>query len=122
MRDALASCLAMAVLVTIAAAAEAHAFLEHAIPRVGGTVSTGPAELRLQFSEAIELPFCRVDLATQDGEKIETGPLSTDPDDERQLVLAVRRELVPGFYRVSWRVVSRDTHVTQGEYTFEVRP
>jgi hypothetical protein len=83
---------------------------------------TGPAELRLQFSEAIELPFCRVDLATQDGEKIETGPLSTDPDDERQLVLAVRRELVPGFYRVSWRVVSRDTHVTQGEYTFEVRP
>jgi methionine-rich copper-binding protein CopC len=28
--------------------------------------------------------------------------------------------LEPGRYRVTWRVLSVDTHVTEGDFTFEV--
>nr|WP_280113455.1 copper resistance protein CopC [Methylobacterium nodulans] len=30
--------------------------------------------------------------------------------------------LPPGIYRVTWHVVSVDTHRTQGSFTFEIRP
>jgi hypothetical protein len=31
-------------------------------------------------------------------------------------------KLVPGTYRVTWRVLSVDTHVTEGDFTFAVVP
>lgn len=37
------------------------------------------------------------------------------------LVLAVAR-LGPGRYRVTWHVVSVDTHPTEGVFDFEVKP
>ena len=102
--------------------AEAHAFLEQATPRVGSTVGTPPGEHRLRFSEAVELRFCKVQLAKQGGETVETGPLSADAKDERVLVATIPKPLAPGVYKVTWRVVSRDTHVTSGDFTFEVSP
>jgi copper resistance protein C len=30
--------------------------------------------------------------------------------------------LAPGRYRVVWRVLSLDTHVTEGDFTFDVAP
>jgi methionine-rich copper-binding protein CopC len=29
-------------------------------------------------------------------------------------------QLAPGRYRVKWRVLSVDTHVTEGDYSFDV--
>ena len=31
-------------------------------------------------------------------------------------------QLAPGTYRVTWRAVSVDTHVSKGEFTFDVAP
>ena len=39
------------------APARAHAFLDHADPRVGSTVSSPPAALTLTFTEPIEAAF-----------------------------------------------------------------
>jgi methionine-rich copper-binding protein CopC len=44
-------------------------------------------------------------------------------DPENQALLRVSlSELRPGGYRVIWRVVSVDTHVTEGAFTFKVAP
>jgi len=51
-----------------------------------------------------------------------SGPVSLDPNDSTRLVAAVPSALAPGVYKVSWRVVSVDTHSTEGDYTFEVKP
>ena len=102
--------------------AEAHALLERAAPRVGSTVESAPAELRLRFSEAVEGAFSQITLSTKDGGAIALGPLGLDPQDERTLVATVPGTLAPGVYKVSWRVVSVDTHSTEGDYTFEVKP
>lgn len=101
--------------------AAAHAFLEQASPRVGSAVETSPSELRLRFSEAVEPAFSRITLATKDGAAIVIGEAALDPNDERTLVAAVRGTLAPGVYRVSWRVVSRDTHITTGDFLFAVK-
>ncbi|MGE0257355.1 MAG: copper resistance protein CopC [Alphaproteobacteria bacterium] len=101
--------------------AAAHAFLSQAVPPVGGVVSSAPREVRLTFTEGIEPAFSRIELAGADGRPIGTAPATVDPRDNTQLVLALP-PLAPGRYRVKWRVVSIDTHVTEGDYTFEISP
>jgi methionine-rich copper-binding protein CopC len=104
-----------------AMAALAHAFLNQAVPPVDGTVETSPKEIRLTFSEGVEPRFSGIELATSDGRAIATGPAIRDAGDDKQLVLAVPL-LAPGRYRVSWHVVSVDTHRTEGAYSFAVAP
>jgi methionine-rich copper-binding protein CopC len=99
----------------------AHAFLDQAAPPVGGTVPASPTEIRLTFSEGVEPHFSGIELAADDGRTITTGPAAIDPGDDKQLVLAVP-PLPAGHYRVSWHVVSVDTHRTEGAYSFAVGP
>jgi copper resistance protein C len=107
--------------VAVSAAARAHAFLDKASPPVGGAVATPPAEIRLRFSEPVEPAFSRIALTAANGAAVATGAAAPDPGDPSQLVLPVPR-LPPGRYRVRWRVTSRDTHTTEGDFTFEIRP
>jgi methionine-rich copper-binding protein CopC len=72
-----------------ATAARAHAFLDHAVPPVGGTVSAPPPEIRLYFSEAIEPRFSVIELTSIDGRPVKTGPSTVDPRDQMQFVLPV---------------------------------
>ena len=99
----------------------AHAFLDRAVPPIGGAVPASPKEIRLTFSEGVEPGFSAIELATSEGRTIATGPALRDPGDDKQLVLAVP-PLAPGRYRVSWHVVSVDTHRTEGDFTFTVGP
>lgn len=105
----------------LATVAIAHAFLDQAISPVGATVSTPPKEVRIFFSEAVEPRFSGATLATASGQAIPTGPAKVDPGDAKQLVLLVP-SLGPGEYRVMWHVVSVDTHHTEGNFTFTVKP
>ena len=107
--------------VAVITAADAHAFLEQAIPPVGGAVPAAPKEIRLTFSEGVELRFSGIELATSDGRTIAIGPVATSPGDNKQVVVVVP-PLGPGRYRIKWHVVSVDTHRTEGEYTFTVGP
>ena len=99
MRTPLLPCLALCMLFAHAPRAGAHAFLEHASPPVGGTVSTPPTEIGLQFSEAIEPAFSHITLATKAGDAVEIGAVSLDPNDSTRLVAVVRSTLAPGVYK-----------------------
>jgi copper resistance protein C len=112
----------LAAAVIISTAAEAHAFLMHANPPVGSTVRASPREIRLYFSEEIEAVFSGIELATKAGERISTGPASVDPNDHSQFFVTLTALLSPDIYRVSWHVVSVDTHRTEGDFSFEVKP
>src|SRR5882672_3814049 len=100
---------ATVAIATTPVAALPHAFLDQAAPPVGGTVPASPKEIRLTFSEGVEPHFSSIELAAGDGRTITTGPAVIDPGDNKQLVLAVS-PLPAGRYRVSWHVVSVDTH------------
>jgi methionine-rich copper-binding protein CopC len=99
--------------------ASAHAFLDHAVPPVGATVTPSPTTLQLFFSEPIEPLFSTVEIATATGSRIMTGAAAIDPRNPAALVLALP-PLAPGRYRVTWHIVSIDTHRTEGSYEFSV--
>ena len=102
--------------------ADAHAMLERASPRVGEAVSHAPTELRLWFSEGVEPAFSGVTLTDTAGRAVTTGRIAVDPKDKTEVVVPVPSALRPGTYRVRWHVVSVDTHRTEGDFTFAVKP
>jgi methionine-rich copper-binding protein CopC len=97
-------------------AAEAHAFLDHAEPRVGSTVPTAPRELSLSFTQKLEPAFSSVEVSDGNGARVDLGRPSVSAS-----VMRVRlKQLSAGTYRVRWHVLSVDTHTTEGSFTFQV--
>jgi hypothetical protein len=102
-------------------AAHAHAFLDHADPKVGSTVTAAPKEIKIWYTERLVLPFSDIKLADASGQAIATSNKHLDPSNEQLLIVSVPA-LKPGKYAVSWRVTAVDTHVTHGTFTFTVSP
>jgi copper resistance protein C len=117
MRFALAAIAAVACIAS--APAVAHAFLDHAQPAVGSTVHESPKQVRLWFTEPLEPAFCRVRVVDASGKDVDAGDSHVDASNASILAATVHA-LPPGTYRVVWRVVSVDTHVTEGDYTFDI--
>jgi hypothetical protein len=113
--------LAFSLLVASVTQADAHAHLVAAMPPVGGEVPS-VGEIRLTFSEGVEVPFSTIKLANAAGEPLSTPGATTDPQDGHILRLLLPKPLEPGAYKLSWSVVSVDTHHTSGSFTFSVRP
>jgi methionine-rich copper-binding protein CopC len=113
---------ALALLITalLPGTALPHAFLDHAVPAVGGTISIAPPELRLFFTQELEPAFSGVTLIGGDGQAIATGAAAVDPHNRAELVLKLP-PLAPGHYQVKWHVVSVDTHRTEGSFTFDIQ-
>jgi methionine-rich copper-binding protein CopC len=112
-----------AVLVAIFAGdASAHARLKRAVPPVGGVVSANsvPAEIRIWFSERVEVSLSEIQVVNAAGLRFDNGELRLDEADPTELHLALK-PLAPGRYRVVWRVISMDTHKTNGTFPFRVR-
>ena len=105
-----------ALLVLGAARVHAHAFLDHASPAVGSAVRTAPREVVLWFTEELEPAFSRVTVQNAAGARVDRGNARVSGSQLRVSLGA----LAPGTYRVTWRVVSVDTHATQGDFTFRV--
>jgi len=103
------------------AQAAAHAFLDHAAPAVGSTVSAAPRQIQLFFTQELEPAFTGASLAGADGEPIATGPAVIDRQNKAALVLRLP-PLAPGHYKVSWHALSVDTHRTEGSFGFDIRP
>lgn len=113
--------LALAALLLAAPAVRAHAILERASPAVGSTVRASPAEVALRFTENLEAAFSSIAVTGPDGARVDSGDLHVDPGEPMVLRVSLKR-LAPGSYKVVWRVVSVDTHVTEGDFKFTVAP
>jgi methionine-rich copper-binding protein CopC len=101
--------------------ASAHAFLDHAAPAVGSAVHAPPARVRLWFTQRLEPAFSSLRVQDASGKRVDKGDVEVDAADATLLEVSLP-QLAPGTYRVSWRVLSVDTHVTEGDFTFDVKP
>jgi len=99
----------------------AHARLERASPSVGSTVKGSPPEIRLTLSEELEIAFSTIRVIDSSDQQVDNGDKMLDPANHKILKITLRA-LPPGTYRVIWRVLSVDTHVTEGDYKFSVAP
>ncbi len=102
-------------------AAQAHAFLERADPRVGSIVAAAPPAIRLKFTQGLVVPFCRVTVTGPAGFGGAGAPHAV-AGDPLSLAVDLKGQAPAGTYVVRWRVLSVDTHVTEGDFSFQVKP
>lgn len=100
-------------------AAMAHALLDRAEPRVGAAVSSPPAAVTLTFTEPVEPAFSRIEVFDAENQAVQAGAIEHPREDTLSVSLP---RLAPGAYEVRWKVVSVDTHSTEGRFRFSVKP
>jgi hypothetical protein len=110
-----------AALLLLRSVASAHAFLDHAAPAVGSTVHGSPSSIKLWFTQPLEPAFTTIKVLDQAGKQVDNGDKAVDAADDTLLRISLP-QLPPGTYRVVWRALSVDTHVTEGAFTFDVAP
>jgi methionine-rich copper-binding protein CopC len=115
-----AAAIALAALFIAPAAAGAHAFLDHSDPAVGSTVPKPPAVMHLWFTQQLEPAFSSVTVTDKSGATVNDGAATIDPDNKSELDVKLK-PLTAGTYKVTWHVLSVDTHTTEGDFTFNVR-
>src|SRR5438128_12528971 len=96
--------------------ATAHASLDHAEPRVGNTVATAPREVTLWFTQKLEPAFSSITVTNSAGQRVDAGKTRVSGN---QMSVSLRSGGA-GAYRVNCRVLSVDTHTTDGSFTFQV--
>lgn len=111
---------ALTALLLASGSALAHAMLDHASPPVGSTQASAPREVVLWFTEQLEPAYSTIEVRSATGTLVSSGKASVGAN-RTQLRVAVKN-LGPGTYKVIWRVLSVDTHRTQGDFTFRVGP
>ena len=116
----LAAALVAASAFTASPLAFAHARLEATFPQANSVVSPAPEQVRLQFSEPLELPFSKVKLVDDKGAVVTPVRTALDAANPKALVATVPA-LHAGAYRVQWSTVTRDGHKIKGEFPFRVK-
>ena len=96
--------------------AQAHAFLDHAEPRVGNKLASPPHEVTLWFTQKLEPAFSTVTVTNAAGQRIDNGKARVSGN---QMSVPLRAGGT-GTYHVNWHVLSVDTHTTEGNFTFQV--
>jgi methionine-rich copper-binding protein CopC len=96
--------------------ASAHAFLDRAEPRVGNTVASPPREVTLYFTQKLEPAFSTISVTNAAGQRVDSGKARVSGS---QMSISLKPGGT-GTYHVNWRVLSVDTHTTDGSFTFQV--
>ena len=100
----------------------AHAFIDHTDPVVGSTIKQAPAEIRLAYTQGLEPAFSRVQVFDASGKQVDKKDVHLDPKNNHLMMVSLAPGLGAGKYKVVWRVVSVDTHPTEGSFSFLVAP
>ena len=100
--------------------AEAHSGLAASSPGAGAIVPESPDEIRLIFTEPLEVRGASIDVLDVDDVSVLTRVGEIDPADPYALVVA-DPQLPDGVYRLIWRTLSSaDGHTAEGFFSFGV--
>ena len=108
---------ALVFLLAVSEPAFPHAFVDTSVPVDRSTVREAPREVTVRFTESVELEFSRITVKSAGGETVSTGPIRQPSGNTLTVGL---KALGPGSYTIEWRVLSVDTHVTDGVLRFTV--
>lgn len=109
---------AAALAVSLASPVSAHSLLIASVPPAGAVVDGVPAVV-LRFNNRVEKKLSQIRLVPPAGE---ARVLAVKTDGAVDALEAPLPSLVPGRYRVEWRVLSTDGHVVSGAFAFNVSP
>ena len=96
-----------------------HAFPVRSEPRVGWTITSSPLKVTIWFDGELEPAFSTITVYNSAKQRIDKGNGRVSPSDAT--ILEVDLPALPsGTYRVYWNVVAKDTHRTEGDFSFIV--
>ena len=98
----------------------AHAFLDHALPRVGSASPHSPPEVKIWFTEELEGAFSRIQVFNTTGAEVDRKDSRVDSSQKAVMTVSLP-PLAPGDYKVRWSAVATDTHHTMGTFQFTVK-
>ncbi|MCF6746134.1 copper resistance protein CopC [Blastococcus sp. KM273128] len=107
------------VLLDVVAArpASAHATLASTTPADGARLSAAPSQVRLEFTEAVELGAGYARVLAPGGERVDAGRAEVNG---AVVTIPLRGDLPDASYLVTYRVLSEDSHPISGAYAFVV--
>jgi len=109
-------------LLAITMRADAHAFMVRAEPRVGSKVKKAPTEVRIWFSEPVQQASSTIKVFGGSGKQVDKEDTHLDRGNRALLHVSLPAGLASGTYKVIWRVISEDTHITNGDFRFQIIP
>ncbi len=113
--------IALAVLMAIPVLAQAHAILVSSSPRDKAVLKSAPKQVVLRFDARIEKGLTKVTLHDGSGKRVklpgESKGFKSGPPNH---VIIPMPKLKPGSYRLEYRVLAADGHVTPGLLRFKI--
>ena len=97
----------------------AHAFLDHAQPKVGSVVKESPAAVTIWFSEDVKPDFSKIEVFNSKAQPVDLKESKVNPGDRSQMTVSLPK-LPPGSYKVVWNATCKLGHHTTGSFTFQV--
>jgi methionine-rich copper-binding protein CopC len=111
----------LAAAIVLPVSALAHAHLKSATPAPDSVVTVAPAEVTIDFTEALEPRFSSIQVKDSSGAVVDQGDVHVSPDDPKKLIVSLK-PLTSGAFSVVWHATATDTHQTNGSYSFKVSP
>lgn len=97
----------------------AHAFLQRTLPVAGTVVPASVSEVRLVFSEPVDVRADKVSVVSSAGQRVDRRDAHVAADDPLAVVVSLPT-LNAGVYTVRYALVSSDTHPITGSFAFGV--
>lgn len=98
--------------------ASAHVSLENHQPMQDEVVSNAPDEIKLKFSDPVNVRYTELQLYNDKGHQVEQ--LHSDQTGYSDTVTFRTQQHDEGTYAVKWRAVSPDGHEVSGQYQFSI--
>ncbi len=111
---------ALLILALSAPPAGAHATVVRTVPADGAALEAAPGEVRMRFTEPVDLAPGALRLLDANGRELDTPRPTHAGGDRTTAVLELPRGLGDGAYIVAWRVTSADSHPVSGAFSFTV--
>ncbi len=78
--------------------AEAHAYLDHAEPKVGSTVKASPSVVKIWFTMEVQGPLTTIEVFDATGREVDKKDAKLDPNNKALMAVSVPK-LAAGTYK-----------------------
>lgn len=110
----------LCVLLTLPSTVLPHASLIKSVPARRAQIFKSPPQIQLWFSERLEARFSSLRVIDSTGNRVDLDNVAVDTNDPKRIFVGIK-PLVPGQYKIRFRVLSVDGHVVEGDVPFTIR-
>ncbi len=113
------TCTALVVLVALPATVLAHAVMVKSSPEKDSTITRSPAQVDVWFNEQVRSAHKSLAVIDSSGKRVDGKDIQQEVLDPSHIFTSIP-DLPPDTYTVRYRVISADTHVVSGKFSFTV--